>query len=187
MSAIEDLISVLCDPEGNVCIQGSDADRAIIQKALKALSTSQLDGDREAWGNLRDYIRHYCVIIHPEKNTEGEEPEKVILDSLDALQRATSLQQQSVDVEALKQIALEGVMKGREHSKDLRYLAFEIISESFNHMNMLGHFHGSGTDYLDRIVTQKKRFTDQEFGDKELADLGAAVYDIITEYEGTKR
>lgn len=43
------------------------------------------------------------------------------------------------DVEKLKQMALSEVMKGREHSKHLREVAFEIISESFNVLKMKGH------------------------------------------------
>lgn len=42
MSAIENLKSVLCDPEGNVCIRGSDEDRKIIQESLVEIE-KQLD------------------------------------------------------------------------------------------------------------------------------------------------
>jgi hypothetical protein len=38
MGAIEQLKSVLCDPEGKCCIAGSDEDRAIIDRALQALA-----------------------------------------------------------------------------------------------------------------------------------------------------
>ena len=38
MNAIEQLKSVLCDPEGKCCIAGSDEDRAIIDRALQALA-----------------------------------------------------------------------------------------------------------------------------------------------------
>jgi len=38
MNAVEQLKSVLCDPEGKCCIAGSDEDRAIIDRALKALA-----------------------------------------------------------------------------------------------------------------------------------------------------
>ena len=34
--ALEALESVLCDPEGKCCIDGSDADRAVVDKALAA-------------------------------------------------------------------------------------------------------------------------------------------------------
>ena len=37
MNAIENLRAVLCDPEGNVCIHGSGADRQIIFDALAAI------------------------------------------------------------------------------------------------------------------------------------------------------
>lgn len=35
MNDIENLKSVLCNPDGVVCIDGSDADREIIQTALR--------------------------------------------------------------------------------------------------------------------------------------------------------
>ena len=38
MNPIDKLKSVLCDPEGKCCIAGSDEDRAIIDRALKALA-----------------------------------------------------------------------------------------------------------------------------------------------------
>jgi hypothetical protein len=38
MNAIEQLKSVLCDPEGKCCIQGSEEDRAIVDRALQALA-----------------------------------------------------------------------------------------------------------------------------------------------------
>lgn len=38
MSPLEQLKSVLCDPEGKCCILGSDEDRAIIDRALQALA-----------------------------------------------------------------------------------------------------------------------------------------------------
>ena len=41
MNAIEQLKSVLCDPEGTCCIAGSDEDRAIIDRALQALAAQQ--------------------------------------------------------------------------------------------------------------------------------------------------
>lgn len=37
IEAVEALESVLCDPEGTVCIHGSDADRAVIQHALASI------------------------------------------------------------------------------------------------------------------------------------------------------
>ena len=37
MEALEQLKSVLCDPEGNVCISGSDGDRKVISDALESL------------------------------------------------------------------------------------------------------------------------------------------------------
>ena len=38
MTAIETLISVLCDPEGKCCISGSDDDRRLIDSALAELA-----------------------------------------------------------------------------------------------------------------------------------------------------
>jgi hypothetical protein len=38
MTPIEQLKSVLCDPEGKCCITGSDEDRAIIDRALQAFA-----------------------------------------------------------------------------------------------------------------------------------------------------
>lgn len=43
---IKRLKSVLCDPEGIVCIQGSDADRAIVQDAMEKLGM-QVDTMRQ--------------------------------------------------------------------------------------------------------------------------------------------
>ena len=40
MDAREALVAVLCDPEGNVCIQGRDADRVVVRKALDTLSVA---------------------------------------------------------------------------------------------------------------------------------------------------
>jgi len=42
MNAIEQLISVLCGPDGKCCITGSDEDRAIVDRALEALSQPPL-------------------------------------------------------------------------------------------------------------------------------------------------
>jgi hypothetical protein len=38
MNAIDQLKSILCDPEGKCCIAGTDEDRAIVDRALKALA-----------------------------------------------------------------------------------------------------------------------------------------------------
>jgi hypothetical protein len=38
MSPIDQLKAVLCDPTGKCCIDGSDEDRAIIDRALQALA-----------------------------------------------------------------------------------------------------------------------------------------------------
>jgi len=59
MNAIEQLISVLCGPDGKCCITGSDEDRAIVDRALEALSQPPLPVQEPvAWGvfegNLHD-------------------------------------------------------------------------------------------------------------------------------------
>jgi hypothetical protein len=41
MNTLEKLQSVLCDPEGVVCIAGSDGDRAVIKDALAELASIQ--------------------------------------------------------------------------------------------------------------------------------------------------
>ena len=46
MDAREALVAVLCDPEGNVCIQGSDADRDVVRKALDTLSVANVTDER---------------------------------------------------------------------------------------------------------------------------------------------
>ena len=50
--ALEALESVLCDPEGKCCIDGSDADRAVVDKALAALRAAleqQAEPEPVAW------------------------------------------------------------------------------------------------------------------------------------------
>jgi hypothetical protein len=43
MSPLEQLKSVLCDPDGKCCITGSDDDRAIVDRALQALAQPEED------------------------------------------------------------------------------------------------------------------------------------------------
>jgi hypothetical protein len=45
MNPIDELKSVLCDPEGKCCIAGSEEDRAIIDRALKALTEPAVETD----------------------------------------------------------------------------------------------------------------------------------------------
>lgn len=40
-AALSNIEAVTCDPEGNVCIRGSDGDRAVIQRALAARKGEQ--------------------------------------------------------------------------------------------------------------------------------------------------
>jgi hypothetical protein len=42
MNAIDQLKSVLCGPDGKCCVTGSDEDRAIIDRALRALAQPPL-------------------------------------------------------------------------------------------------------------------------------------------------
>jgi hypothetical protein len=44
MKPIDQLKSVLCDPESRCCIAGSDEDRAIVDRALKALAQPAVQG-----------------------------------------------------------------------------------------------------------------------------------------------
>lgn len=50
MNAIEQLKSVLCDPEGKCCIVGSEEDRAIVDQALQALSAP-----------VQEPVQHWCT------------------------------------------------------------------------------------------------------------------------------
>jgi len=49
MNPIDQLKAVLCDPNGKCCIDGSDEDRAIIDRALQALAQG-----RKPWVGLTD-------------------------------------------------------------------------------------------------------------------------------------
>ena len=59
MTALEQLESVLCNPEGKCCIQGSAADRAVVDAALTALreKVAQLEADARRYRWLRDNFR----------------------------------------------------------------------------------------------------------------------------------
>lgn len=65
MEALDKLKSVLCDPEGTVCIVGSPADRDIVQRAisdLSALLTPPPDAElREALVRISDLTR--CLAV----------------------------------------------------------------------------------------------------------------------------
>jgi hypothetical protein len=56
MDAIEQLKSVLCDPEGKCCIAGSDEDRAIIDRALQALA-QHTEQEPVAW---KWRVKNFC-------------------------------------------------------------------------------------------------------------------------------
>jgi hypothetical protein len=47
MNAVEQLKSVLCDPDGKCCIAGSDEDRAIVDRALLALAAPVQEPEQE--------------------------------------------------------------------------------------------------------------------------------------------
>ena len=53
MNPIDQLKAVLCDPTGKCCIDGSDEDRAIIDKALQALAQPEQE---PTWAT----VKHYC-------------------------------------------------------------------------------------------------------------------------------
>ena len=63
MTAIETLISVLCDPEGKCCISGSDGDRRLIDSALAELAQAadSVQEDAARYRLLRRG-RHWSVI-----------------------------------------------------------------------------------------------------------------------------
>ena len=63
MTAIETLISVLCDPEGKCCISGSDDDRRLIDSALAELAQAadSVQEDAARYRLLRRG-RHWSVI-----------------------------------------------------------------------------------------------------------------------------
>lgn len=51
LTALENLKSVLCDPEGRVCVHGSEEDRSIIEGSLKS---------------IHDSLRHYHKSLEAE-------------------------------------------------------------------------------------------------------------------------
>ena len=69
--AINQLKAVLCDPEGTVCIEGSQGDRDVIQFALKTLEREYEPDENDA------AIRHFSMLWHEyalqpdEKLTKG--------------------------------------------------------------------------------------------------------------------
>ena len=56
MNPIEQLESVLCDPEGNCCITGSNSDRQIVNKALVVLRDGSAQQVQPAEGLFIDII-----------------------------------------------------------------------------------------------------------------------------------
>ena len=58
MTAIETLISVLCDPEGKCCISGSDDDRRLIDSALAEIAQAAQPAPAQADSVLEDAARY---------------------------------------------------------------------------------------------------------------------------------
>lgn len=66
--AVEMLKSVLCDPEGNCCIRGSDGDRRVVDEAL-AMLANRGGGEPVAWGYPNTAItgaRHALMMVRLE-------------------------------------------------------------------------------------------------------------------------
>lgn len=65
MNPIEQLQSVLCDPEGKCCITGSDEDRAIIDRALKALAQPDplAGGSKGMHGQVTEILDRLDVFV----------------------------------------------------------------------------------------------------------------------------
>ena len=59
MTPIDQLKSVLCDPEGKCCIAGSDEDRAIVDRALEALAQPPLPEQEplEYWNAVEGWVK----------------------------------------------------------------------------------------------------------------------------------
>ena len=58
--AIEKLRSVLCDPEGQVCIKGTDADRLVITEALEELQAE----NKKAWGAVGKMAERLAAVLN---------------------------------------------------------------------------------------------------------------------------
>ena len=52
MNPIDQLKAVLCDPTGKCCIDGSDEDRAIIDRALQALAQPEQSQSMDEWRSM---------------------------------------------------------------------------------------------------------------------------------------
>lgn len=88
--------------------------------------------------------------------------------------------------EALKALAWNIFCQHAEAPVGNRAAIFKVVDGIKGHLHVQGHLRTSDTiakrDVLDRLIRQKKRYTDSEFGDKELAALGAQCYDILRDY-----
>jgi uncharacterized protein involved in exopolysaccharide biosynthesis len=77
MTPIEKLETVLCDPNGKVCIAGSDADRALAQEALAELR-KQHDEDaaeiERLTAELEATREEYRQRLFRDPKSEGKSP-----------------------------------------------------------------------------------------------------------------
>jgi hypothetical protein len=90
LTPLDQLKSVLCDPEGKCCIAGSAEDRAVVDRALHALAQPPLpaqepdeltiaymsglyDGKKKRpWAGLTDEERSQLVTLHHGWNEYGQ-------------------------------------------------------------------------------------------------------------------
>jgi len=84
--ALEALKAVLCDPEGVVCINGSDEDRRVIQNALAALSFSPVVNARlvEAATKAAKTFRWYEQLHRAKPDHEKADRNKEFAEELEA-------------------------------------------------------------------------------------------------------
>jgi hypothetical protein len=68
MNAIEQLKSVLCDPEGKCCITGSDEDRATVDRALQTLAAPVQEPVGDDWTPCMKLP----VVVHVRQQRPGE-------------------------------------------------------------------------------------------------------------------
>jgi hypothetical protein len=77
MEALDALTSVLCDPEGVVCITGSPADREIVQRSLATLRArvEKLESVREAAKGSEQITRVVLNALHRDWSESGKREE----------------------------------------------------------------------------------------------------------------
>ena len=72
MEALLHLKSVLCDPEGRVCITGSDGDRNIVQNSIANIEQT-IDRQAAQIEMLRKMLKQVCgsyLLEHPDTNID---------------------------------------------------------------------------------------------------------------------